>query len=104
MVEVKKQNTQQHQHRAGQSVQEEFDGSVKLTRPAPNSDQQVHRHEHRFPEHEEQEKIERHEDAQHARLQHQKPDVVFLDAILDRGPRRKNRNPPQQRGQHDQQK
>ncbi len=103
MVEVQEQNAQQHQHRAGQRVQEELDRGVKLARPAPDADQQIHRHQHRFPENEEEEEIERHEDAEHAGLQHQKPDVVFLHAILNRRPRRQNRNPAQQRRQHDQQ-
>ncbi len=103
MVEVEEQNAQQHQHRAGQGVEEEFDRGVEFARAAPDADQQVHRHQHGFPENKEEEEIERHEDAEHAGLQHQKPDVVFLHAILDRGPRRQNRDPSQQRGEHDQQ-
>ena len=103
-MEVQKQNSQQHQYRSGQGVEEELDGGVEFPRPAPYPDQQIHRHQHRFPEHKEEEEIQRHEDAQHARLQKQKPDVVFLHPILDRGPRRKDRDPSQQRRQHDQQK
>ena len=87
MMEVQEQNPQQHQHRTSQRIQEELDGSVEFSRPAPYSDQQVHRHEHRFPENKEEEEIQRHKDAEHSRLQHQEPDVVFLDAILDRRPR-----------------
>ncbi len=102
-MEVQEQDAQQHQHRAEQRVQEELDRRVELARAAPDADQQVHRDQHGFPENEEEEEIERHEDAQHAGLQHQKPDVVFLHAILDRGPRGEDRDPAQQRGQHDQQ-
>ncbi len=104
VMEVEEQNAQQHQHRAEQRIQEELDGRIKFARPAPDADQQIHRHQHRFPENEEEEKIERHEDAEHSRLQHQKPDVIFFDAVLDGGPRRENRDPAQQRGEHDQQK
>ena len=86
-----------------QRVQEELDGGVELARAAPDADQQVHRHEHRFPENEEEEEVERHEHAEHARLQNQKPDVVLLHAVLDGGPRREDRDPAQQRGQHDEQ-
>ena len=103
VMEVQEQDAEQHQHRTSQRVEEELDGGVELARAAPDADQQVHRDQHRFPEHEEQEEIERHEDAQHAGLQNQKPDVVFLHALLDRGPRREDRDPSQQRGQHDQQ-
>ncbi len=72
--------------RAEQRVQEELDGRIKFARAAPDADQQIHRHQHRFPENEEEEKIERHEDAEHSRLQHQKPDVIFFDAVVDGGP------------------
>src|ERR1019366_472182 len=82
MMEVQKQNAQQHQHRASQGVEEELNGGVELARAAPDPNQQVHGNQHRFPEDEEQEEIQRHEDAEHARLQKQKPDVVFLDPIL----------------------
>ena len=86
MMEVEEQDAQQHQHRAGQRVEEELDGGVEFARASPDADQQVHRDEHGFPENEEEEEIERHEDAEHAGLEDEKPDVVFLDAILDRGP------------------
>ena len=86
VVEIQEQNAQQHQYRAGQGVEEELDGRVKFARAAPDADQQVHRNQHSFPEDEEEEEIERHEDAEHAGLQDQEPDVVFLDAVLDGGP------------------
>ncbi len=104
VMEVEEQNAQQHEHGAQQRVQKELDGRIEFARAAPDADQQIHRHQHRFPENEEEEEIERHEDAHHSRLQHQKPDVIFLHPNLDGGPRRKNRDPTQQRGQHDQQK
>ncbi len=103
IVEVQEQHGKQHQHRAEQRVEEELDGGVKFSRAAPDADQQIHGDQHGFPENEEEEEIERHEDAQHAGLQDQKPDVVFLHPVLDRGPRGEDRNPAQQRGQHDQQ-
>ena len=87
VMKVQEQNSQQHQYRSGQGVEEELDGGVEFPRPAPYPDQQIHGHQHRFPEHKEEEEIQGHEHAQHARLQKQKPDVVFLHPILDRGPR-----------------
>ena len=86
VVEIKEQHGQQHGYRAEQCVKEEFDGGIEFPRAAPDADKQVHRHQHRFPENEEQKEIQRHKDAQHAGLEHQKPDVVFLHAVLDRLP------------------
>ncbi len=86
MVEVEEQDAQQHQHRTGQRIKEEFNGGVEFARASPNADEQVHRDEHGFPEDEEEEEIQRHEDAEHARLQHEEPDVVLLHAVLDGGP------------------
>ena len=103
VVEVQEQHRKQHQYRAEQGVEEELDGGVEFSRAAPDSDQQVHRNQHGFPEYKEEKEIKRHEDAQHAGLQHQEPDVVFLHSIFDRGPRGKNRNPAQQGGEHDEQ-
>ncbi len=103
VMEIQEQNAQKHQNRAEQRVQEELDGRIKFARSAPDADQQIHRNQHRFPENKEQEEIERHEDAEHSRLQQQKPYVIFLHPNLDGRPRRKNRDPTEQRGQHDQQ-
>src|SRR5271169_5495603 len=50
VMEIQKQNRQQHQHRTRQSVEEKFDGGVEFARASPNADQQIHRHQHRFPE------------------------------------------------------
>src|SRR6202521_3887563 len=103
VMEIQEQDAKQHQHRAKQRVEKELDRRIEFARTAPDANQQIHRHQHRFPENEEKEKIERHEDAEHPRLQHQEPDVIFLHPYLDGGPRRKNRDPSEQRGQHDQQ-
>src|SRR5258708_7671010 len=104
VIEVKEQDAKQHQHGAKQRVEKELDGGIKFAGTTPDADQQIHRHQHRFPENEEEEKIERHENAEHPRLQYQEPDVIFLHPNLDGGPRRKNRDPSEQGGQHDQQK
>jgi len=103
VMEVEEQDAEQHQHGAQQGIEEELDGGIKLARPAPDADQQVHGHEHGFPENEEEEEIQGHEDAEHAGLQHQKPGVVLLGALLDGGPGGEDGNPPQQGGEHDEQ-
>src|SRR5439155_26760156 len=83
VVEIKEQHGQQHSYRAEQCVKEEFDGGIEFPMATTDSDQQVHRNQHRFPENKKQKEIQRHEHAQHSGLEHQKPDVVFLNAVLD---------------------
>ena len=103
VLEVERQDAQQHQHRSGQRIEEELDGRVQLSRAAPDADDEVHRHQHQFPEDVEQEEIERNEHADHARLQQQEHGVVFLDAVLDRRPGTEHGHEAHQRGEHHQQ-
>ena len=83
---VQDQDAQQHQHRTDQGVDHELDRGVDAARTAPDADDEVHRHQHGFPEDEEQQEIERHEDAQHAGLQQEEERVVFLQPVLNGGP------------------
>ena len=103
ILEIKRQDAQQHQHRAGQRIKEKLNGRVQLARSAPHSDDEVHGHQHQFPEHVEQEEIHRHEYAQHAHLQQQEHAVVFLEAVLYCVPRGKDGDEADHRSQHDQQ-
>ena len=91
-VEINRQDREQHQHRTSQRIEEEFDRRVQPPLAAPHADQEIHRHEHHFPENVEQHEIERHENAEHAGLQQQQQDVVFLFAFVNCGPRREDRN------------
>ena len=102
-LEIKRQNAQQHDHRADQRVQEKFDRGVQAAVAAPDADQEIHRHQHHFPEHIEEEEIERHENAQHADLQQQEQNVIFLGANLDGAPGGKDRNSAEERRQDHQQ-
>ena len=63
VVEIEEQNAQQHQNRAKQCVEEKLDRRVKLPRTTPDANQQVHGHQHGFPENKKEEEIQRHEDA-----------------------------------------
>src|ERR1019366_7223100 len=88
MLEVERQNAQQHQHRPGQRVEKELNGGVQLPRPAPHPDDEVHGDQHQLPENVEQEEIEGNENPDHARLQDQEHGVVFFYAVLNRVPGR----------------
>src|SRR5271156_837605 len=98
-VIINRQDREEHQHRPGQRVQEKFDRGVQPPIAAPDADQKIHRHQHHFPENVEQHEVQRHENAQHAGLQQQQQDVIFLFAFVDRRPGRQNRNRAQHRGQ-----
>ena len=61
--------------------QEELHGGVDAPLAAPDADDEVHRHEHHFPEHVEEERVERHEASEHARLEEQERDQVALELL-----------------------
>ena len=103
MMEVQEQNAQQHQHGAQQGIEKKLDCGVEPARTAPDADQQVHGYQHGFPENEEQEEIQGHEDAEHSGLQYQEPRVVFLHSGVDGSPGREDRNQAEQCRQQDQQ-
>src|SRR5216684_3574652 len=70
---------------------------------SPNADQEVHRDEHHFPEHVKEEEIQGNENADHAGLQQEEQNVIFLGALMNRAPRRENGDHPEKRGEHDEQ-
>ena len=65
---------------------------------APLVDQEVHRDQADLPEDEEQQQVQRQEDAQHAHLQQEEQDHVGLDPVLD-AEGGQDRQRGQQRGQ-----
>jgi hypothetical protein len=73
------------------------------SRAAPDGDDEVHGHQHGFPEDEEQQEIERHEHAQHGGLQQQEEAVVFLEPFVDGVPARQDGDEADERGEHHQQ-
>ncbi len=98
---VNRQNRQEHQDRAGQRVQEKLYRGVEAALAAPDADQEIHRHEHYFPENVEEDEVEGHENAEHAGLQQEKQDVIFFFAFFDCGPGRENRERAEDGGEHD---
>ena len=102
MQDVQGQNRHQHQGAAGHGVKDEFHRGVQTVFAAPHADHQVHGNQHRFPENEEQEEVERHEGAQHAGFEDQHEDHEFLHLGVDALPGAQQRNRRQQRRQHEQ--
>jgi hypothetical protein len=100
MKEVNEGN--QHQHGTEEGVQEELQGRVDPSFPAPHADDQEHRYQHGFPEHVEQHAVERREHADHQAFQDQKGGKVLRRPILDRVPAGNNDERRQKRRQNDQ--
>jgi hypothetical protein len=80
------QDRDQHEQRAGHGEDEELHRGVDPALSAPDADQEIHRDQHRLPEHVEQEEIERREGAEHAGLEQAHRDHELADAGLDRCP------------------
>ena len=93
----------EHQHAPRHRVEHEFDGGVDTPVVAPDPDEEVHRDEHRIPEHVEQEQIERDEDPDHRRLESEHEEGELLYLPIDRAPGREQRDRRQESGEHYQQ-
>ncbi len=64
-LKIQHQDRDQQQDAARKRVEEEFDRGIQAIRSSPDSDQEIHRDQHRFPKHVEQHEIERCEHADH---------------------------------------
>src|SRR5690606_6093539 len=93
----------EHQQAARLREDEELDRRVNAVLVPPDGDQEVHRHEHHFPEEEEQEQIERDEDADDAGDRPEQIRVEEPDALADLGPRAHDRDDSQEQRQRDHQ-
>src|SRR5205807_1902475 len=99
-----REDRQQHNHGTSQGVQKKFDGGVEAAVAAPDADEEIHGDEHHFPEDVKEKEIQGNENADHAGLEQEKQDVIFLGALVNRAPRREDGDHPEKRGKHDEQK
>ncbi len=97
------QDRRQHQDRAQQRVEEELVGGVDAALAAPDPDDQEHRDQLAFEEQVEDDQVERAEDADHQRLEHQERDHVLEHAVLDRRPAGRDAERQEEGGQQDEQ-
>ena len=100
-VQIQHEDRHQHQQRAEERIDEELDRRVQPVVPAPDPDDEVHRNQHHFPHHIEEEEIERHEDADHARCQHEQQRVEATLALGDVAPASQNRERHEEGGEQD---
>ena len=77
----------EHQERADEREEDELHGGVDAPLSAPDADDEVHRHEHHFPEHVEEQRVEGDEASDHARLEEEERHDVALE-LLDLLPAR----------------
>src|ERR1700734_1430132 len=88
---VEPQNCHQHQNGAEHGVQNEFHRGINSPAVSPNSNQEVHRNQRKFPEEEKEQQIERNENANHGRLNHQQGNEESFYVLLNGLPRAQNR-------------
>ena len=98
---VEHQEGDEHQHAARERVEEELHGGVDPPLVAPDPDEEVHRDEHRLPEHVEEEEVERDEDPDHARLEEEHEDHELAHPVVDRRPRAEEGERREERRQDD---
>ena len=101
-------NGNQHQQAAGLGIDEELGGRADpRTAPgaavAPQRDQEIHRHQHHFPEQEEQEQVDSEKDPDHATENPQQVEVEESDPLHDLLPRADHGHGAEQPGQRDHQ-
>jgi hypothetical protein len=96
------QDREEHQEAARHGEEEELHGGVDAAGAAPDADDEVHRHQHHFPENVEKRQVQRDEAAEHARLEEQEGDRVAADLLLDVGQREEERDGRQHRRQEHQ--
>src|SRR5678815_6067297 len=100
--EIQLQDGEKHYNGAYQRVEKEFYGGVEAVRSSPDTDDEVHRHEHHFPENIEEEEIERSKYTEHPRLQQKQENVVLLLPLADVIPGAQRGDRTEQRGEYDQ--
>src|SRR5262249_54025830 len=91
----------QHEHRPGKCVKEEFESCIDAPRMSPYAYNEEHGDKLAFKEKIKEDEIEGAKDAGHQGLENKEGDHIFLDAILNRLPRRENANRHQECGQKD---
>src|ERR1700693_5722941 len=77
------QDPDQHQQRSNHREQYKLDSGVNLAAVSPDAYQEVHRDQHHFPEHIEQEQIDREQRAEQAGFQHQHEKAELARTLLD---------------------
>ena len=83
VIQTQQGETDQHEHAAQQGVQHVLErGVVLFFTHAPEFDQEITGHEHEFPEHEEEDQVDGHENPHNRRFQSQDTHEVRFGPVL----------------------
>ena len=82
-LDIQEDQRHQHQQRAEQCVEEKLESCVNLVGAAPDADDEVHRDQGGFKEHEEQQAVERGKHADHQPAQNHEGAHVLVDTARD---------------------
>ncbi len=74
----------EHEHAPRHRIEKELERRIHPPPAPPDPDQEVHRDQHRLPEHVEEEEIERDEDPDHRRLEQHEEGEVGVNPAMDR--------------------
>ncbi len=99
--ETERERRREQERGTERGVQEELHRRVLALRAPPSLDEEVHRDEHQLPEHEEQDQVERQEDAHDRPLEEEEPRHIGLHPVLDVALGREQTEREQQRGDDD---
>ena len=81
--EAESEDANDHEGRSEEGVEDVLPRRVEAVAAAPDRDQEVHRDQLDFPEEEEEDEVERAEDAEQAGLEDEEPGEVLLRTQLD---------------------
>src|SRR5438270_747047 len=84
MNEVEGDDRDQHQHRPDHRIKHEFHRRINAPFAAPDTDQEIHRDQHHFPKDVEEKQIQRGENADHAGLDQEHENEIFM-LLLETG-------------------
>ena len=102
VYEIEAQDCQQHKKAAGLGEDEELDCCIDPVLMAPYPDEEVHRHQHQFPEEVEEDQIQGQEDTNNPSQDHHEIEMKEPDAILYLFPGTNHRHDPEKDREQDQ--
>ena len=83
-IKIQDEDGDQEQDAACEGVEKKLDGGIQPIRSSPDTDQEIHRNQHGFPKHIEQDEIQRDKDADHGAFHHEQHGHETLDSGGDR--------------------
>ena len=83
---VEEQDGNEHQQASHHGEEDKLQSGIDAARPSPDSDQKIHRKEHRLPEDVEKEQVEGDKDAEYSCLEEEHENQILFDPSFDVAP------------------